>query len=320
MIRFLACTLTALLSVPMILPLVQVQGGEKGDDKPLTIKGKLSPDDPKDKVVTRSPHKSYPYKMAKGSVYIIDMTSDDFDTYLRLENPAGKQVAFNDDVAPGNLNSRIVYKAAEAGEHKIIATSFDAKSGEFTLKVRKGTEEDVAKADPFYQLIDKKAPEITGEFAINGTAKKLSDLKGKVVLVDFWAVWCGPCIATFPHLRDWSKEFRKDGLEILGVTTYYEVLDFDKDAGKVKKADDKLKPAQEQEMIKAFAAHHKLTHQLLVLSKDEMETASKAYRVNGIPQAVLIDRKGNVRMVRVGSGPDNAKALEAEIRKLLAER
>src|SRR5438067_2346421 len=84
------------------------------------------------------------------------------------------------------------------------------------------------KEDPHAALLDKPAPEITGEFGLNGKAVKLSDLKGKVVLVDFWAVWCGPCIATFPHLREWNKEYKDKGLEILGVTSYYEKFGFDK--------------------------------------------------------------------------------------------
>jgi thiol-disulfide isomerase/thioredoxin len=324
MIRFLACTLTALLSVPLVLPLVLARGaGDKGDDKPLTIKGKLTDDDPKDKVRKGSPAKIHKYKMTKDQAYVISLDSDDFDAFLRLENPDGKQVAFDDDSGggPRGLNAKIVYKAPDAGEYKIVVTSFDTKSGDYILTVRKAKEgENGKKADPFEDMIGKKAPEIVGEFTINGDAKKLSDLKGKVVLVDFWAVWCGPCIATFPHLRDWSKEFRKDGLEILGVTTYYERIGFDKEKGQVKRLDDPMKPAEEQSMLKDFIAHHKLTHEILVLSKDAMKQVGADYRVRGIPTAVVIDREGIVRMVRVGSGPQNAAALEAEIKKLLAQK
>ena len=65
--------------------------------------------------------------------------------------------------------------------------------------------------------------------------------------------------------------------------------------------------------------YHKLEHHLLATPQKELEKTYADYKVRGIPQAVLIDRKGNVRMVKVGSGPDNAKALEETIKKLIAE-
>jgi thiol-disulfide isomerase/thioredoxin len=170
------------------------------------------------------------------------------------------------------------------------------------------------------ELIGKDAAPLEGLVWVNGEALSPEQLKGKVVLLDFWAVWCGPCIATFPHLRDWSKEFQKDGLEILGVTTYYERFGFDGATGKLTKAEKHLDADAEHAMLKDFAGHHKLTHQLLTTSKDNWKKASADYSVRGIPTAVLVDRQGNVRMVRVGSGPDNAMALEEEIRKLLKEK
>lgn len=167
-------------------------------------------------------------------------------------------------------------------------------------------------------MIGKAAAPINIDDWVNGTPLSNDDLKGKVVLLDFWAVWCGPCIATFPHLRDWHDEFADDGLVIVGLTRHYNYKwDETKNrASRKAKGDEKNTMAEELEMLAKFAGHHKLKHRFAIQPDREI---SKYYHVSGIPHVVVIDRKGKIRLMKVGSGSANAKAVEAMIRKLIKE-
>jgi thiol-disulfide isomerase/thioredoxin len=178
------------------------------------------------------------------------------------------------------------------------------------------------KDDPYAKLIGKPAPEIAGDFAVNGKPARLADLKGKVVLLDFWAVWCSPCLATFPHLKAWQEQYKDKGFEIVGITLYNcengRHFRFDKATGQLSSA-AKVTREQEQQLLKDFAEYHQLPHRLMPLTVAEWKKVAPAYGVRTVPLAVLIDRKGNVRMVKGGAGEEKAGALEEMIKKLLEE-
>ncbi|HMF16251.1 MAG TPA: hypothetical protein VKE98_03550, partial [Gemmataceae bacterium] len=80
---------------------------------------------------------SYPLKMTAGRTYMIDMSSAQFDTYLRLDDGKGKVLAENDDISPQNLNSRIIFNCKEDGNYRIVATSFQQVGrGAYVLTIR----------------------------------------------------------------------------------------------------------------------------------------------------------------------------------------
>lgn len=147
---------------------------------------------------------------------------------------------------------------------------------------------------------------------LNGTPLKPEELRGKVVLLDFWAVWCGPCIATFPHLREWNDKYADKGLVIIGVTRHYQ-YGWDAEAKRPKREED-LSESAENAATLEFLKHHELKHRIAVMPDGDL---SAKYLVSGIPQAVLIDRDGSIRLIRVGSGEANAAQLEAMIKQLL---
>ena len=180
-----------------------------------------------------------------------------------------------------------------------------------------GYERTIAATKKRLSLIGKPSYPLDVEAWVNGQLLSDGDLEGKVVLLDFWAVWCGPCIATFPHLREWRERYSDKGLVIIGMTRYYN-YDWDEKSNRPKRVDTKEKaftPQDEQAAMVKFAEHHKLKHPFAVMPRSSKFSSN--YGVTGIPQVVVIDRKGTVRLIRVGSGEQNARDVEEMIQNLL---
>ena len=131
-------------------------------------------------------------------------------------------------------------------------------------------------------LEGKPAPDIDLK-DVNGNASKLSDLKGHVVVLDFWATWCPPCRASLPHLSAAAKKYAGDGVKVYAVNA-----------------------GEDAETVKKYLADQKLD---LVAVLDAENAAGTKYAVTGIPQTVIIDGKGVVRKVIVGFDESQAGAV-----------
>src|SRR5262245_37117055 len=134
--RLMLLTLAGLILLPSAWA-GDDQDKKNGDEKAFTIEGKLTKDDPPDRVRKEHPHKVHHYKMAAGSVYAVKLVSKDpktFDIYLRIEDSAGKNLAEDDD-SGGWPNAQVLFKAPKDDAYQIIATAYSGV-GDYTLTIR----------------------------------------------------------------------------------------------------------------------------------------------------------------------------------------
>jgi thiol-disulfide isomerase/thioredoxin len=129
--------------------------------------------------------------------------------------------------------------------------------------------------------------------ARGGTNLSLSQYKGQVVMINFWATWCGPCRQEMPLLDAMYKKYKGMGFTLIGVNVEPD-----------SKAAEKFLQGMPVTFPVAFDAESRV---------------SKLYNVQGMPSTVIVDRKGNARVLHKGYRPGDENKYLDEVRKLIRE-
>lgn len=148
-----------------------------------------------------------------------------------------------------------------------------------------------AKKEYAKKMFSKPAPDFSLK-NLEGKEVKLSDLKGKVVVIDFWATWCGPCVQSFPGMKKAADKYKNDAnVVFLFIAT----------------SED---PNNREERLKKFLERKKYDFNVLI---DADDSAADKFGVSGIPVKFVIDAAGNTRFASVGfNGSTEQTALEIE--------
>jgi len=181
-------------------------------------------------------------------------------------------------------------------------TSFLSKFSSSPLVSEKRVKIGVEAAFQRAHLIGAEAPAIAAIEYIDIQRTNISDLKGKVIILDFLEHWCAPCIGSFPELDAFKKKYEGDGLVVLGITSYYGFFG----------SREKVSPAEELAELKSLKEKHQVKFGFIVGPRAN-ETA---YGIAGLPAYGLIDRSGRVRYLEPGV---TRQRLEQMIQKLLDE-
>jgi len=147
-------------------------------------------------------------------------------------------------------------------------------------------------------FVGQKAPEFKGDHVwINSSPLKLESLRGKVVLLDFWAFDCPNCAEAMPHIMDLQNKYAKDGLVIIGIHTPR--IDYEKEVAKIREA----------------VKNKGIAYPVVVDSKYEIW---QDYLCDAWPNIFVVDQQGTIQLSHTGVG--RYEGIEKVVQKLLTRK
>ena len=212
------------------------------------------------------------YKMTKGEQADVNQRliecynkNGKYDKAMTTGLDCIKKSKSNDKLVEACKAAYVKVKGSDAGFDAVVAQAKADAKGDLKKELTKGR-------------VNKPAIEFALK-NLEGKVVKLSDLKGKVVVLDFWATWCGPCKASFPYLQQVYNKYKDNpNVVILALNTWENV------SGK-----------EREDLVKKFMADNKYTFPVLY-----DEGFVEKYGVEGIPTKFVIDKKGMIQFKTIG--------------------
>lgn len=162
------------------------------------------------------------------------------------------------------------------------------------------TTDETAKSSEYPPLSSKLAnAEI---HLLDGTITTPGEQKGKVVLLNLWGIWCGPCVYEMPHLVEMQKKYNDSGFEIIGLNV----------------GNEDLEP-ENIDAIKEFAEKMGLNYTLARIDNQVSEDFARETKFTGVPLSVLVDRDGHLRGVFGGAGASSIRKMRETVEKVVNE-
>jgi peroxiredoxin/5-hydroxyisourate hydrolase-like protein (transthyretin family) len=174
-----------------------------------------------------------------------------------------------------------------------LTRAYETGRVEYELVLKRADGSATSRADLNPVAVGQPAPEIEAKDWLNGSPTSLKALRGRIVVLDFWAIWCGPCREELPKVRAMAERFKAQKVAVIGMH------------------DASTWPKE----LQAFAAKNKMTYLLGIDQKVDQHGFGKTadrYGVNGIPTVVVIDRDG-----KVASVSNDADTAQATVERLL---